>query len=458
MKGLVFPIWCLKYILDSENLSAPTDVIISAIDGYCGIANTANSTQGSESDLAARIGKAALEFTTLTSDLSILLTNDNCRKGMLAYIDQYQGGKLSQLAIQIGDGGAYLDQVKQKFNSDAANWVWSSATADERISDVILEYQIIVESNKSLPKCTSLKDVVVEWNKKSNNIKIPFDVLKKHVGDLSTFLEQLYFMKQSGEISEQKKQAFYNALLTLREGFDRFYKDQLLYFKQSMSIFIEELDDDDLPDFFATIPTGQFTKGAQEYYQYIENQVGEFNKSIRRTQLRNLWMEKTGTKDPADWSVRYETPILCMFDDSARDEAREMFAVILSKNAADSDISKAITYLQNADFYDRLSDAAERDRCFKERIIDEYSVLLTDANHVRKTLLDTVPVEVYKWMENITTIRNRLKTMADKQYKLNGCERALAVIEKMDTPDLRRYLSDMITDNLAFGMEILRNE
>ena len=164
--------------------------------------------------------------------------------------------------------------------------------------------------------------VVVEWNKKSNNIKIPFDVLKKHVGDLSTFLEQLYFMKQSGEISEQKKQAFYNALLTLREGFDRFYKDQLLYFKQSMSIFIEELDDDDLPDFFATIPTGQFTKGAQEYYQYIENQVGEFNKSIRRTQLRNLWMEKTGTKDPADWSVRYEPPILCMFDDSARDEAR----------------------------------------------------------------------------------------------------------------------------------------
>lgn len=135
-----------------------------------------------------------------------------------------------------------------------------------------------------------------------------------------------------------------------------------------------------------------------------------------------------------------------------------MFAVILSKNAADSDISKAITYLQNADFYDRLSDAAERDRCFKERIIDEYSVLLTDVNHVRKTLLDTVPVEVYKWMENITTIRNRLKTMADKQYKLNGCERALAVIEKMDTPDLRRYLSDMITDNLAFGMEILRNE
>ena len=458
MKGLVFPIWCLKYILGSENLSTSNDVIISVIDDYCGIANTANSTQGSESDLAAGIGKAALEFTTLTSDLSILLTNDNCRKGMLAYIDQYQGGKLSQLAIQIGDGGAYLDQVKQKFNSDAANWVWSSATADERISDVILEYQIIVESNKSLPKCTSLKDVVVEWNKKSNNIKTPYDVLKKHVGDLVTFLEQLYFMKQSGEISEQKKQAFYNALLTLREGFDRFYKDQLLYFKQSMSIFIEELDEDDLPDFFATIPSGQFTKGAQEYYQYIESQVIEFNKNIRKTQLRNMWAEKTGTKDPADWSARYETPILCMFDDTSRDEASEVFAVILSKNASDSDISKAISYLQNADFFDRLRDAAERDRCFKERIIAEYSVLLNDVNSVRKSLLDTVPVEVYKWMENITTIRNRLKTMADKQYKLNGCERALAVIEKMDTPDLRRYLSDMITDNLAFGMEILRNE
>ena len=41
--------------------------------------------------------------------------------------------------------GAYPDQVKLKFNADAANWVWSSVTADEKFPDVIL-------SIASLPK------------------------------------------------------------------------------------------------------------------------------------------------------------------------------------------------------------------------------------------------------------------------------------------------------------------
>lgn len=457
MKGLVFPIWCLKYILNTVNLSSPVEIITSVIDDYCGIANTANRNQGSESDLATRIGSAVMTTPAITADLVILLTNEMCRSGMLAYIEQYKDGVLSQLASQIGDGGAYLDQVKQKFNADAANWVWSSATADEKISDVILEYCIIAESNKSLPKCTSLKDVVAEWGKRSNNIKTPYEVLKKHVGDLSQFLKLLYHMKQSGVIQEQQKQSFYDELLAQRENFDHFYKEQLLYFKQAMSVFIEELADEDLSDFFVTIPSGQFTKGSTEYYQYIENQVGEFNKNIHRTQLRNLWAEKTGTKDPEDWSVKFETPILCMFSDSEREEAKKMFAVILSRNATDTDIAKTIEYLKNAEFYARLNDVEERDRCFMKRIVAKYSVLLQDANTVRKSLLDTVPISVYDWMDS-STVHNRLEMMANKQYKLTGCERAQAIIDKMEVADLRRYLSDMITENLAFGMEILRNQ
>ena len=45
-------------------------------------------------------------------------------------------GALKTLAAQISDGGAYLDQVKQKFNADAANWVWNTETANDKINDV----------------------------------------------------------------------------------------------------------------------------------------------------------------------------------------------------------------------------------------------------------------------------------------------------------------------------------
>ena len=47
---------------------------------------------------------------------------------------------------------------------------------------------------------------------------------------------------------------------------------------------------------------------------------------------------------------------------------------------------------------------------------------------------------------------------AEKQYKLSGCERAQAVIDKMDAAELRRYLNELIADNLTVGMEILKNE
>lgn len=457
MKGLTFPIWCLKYILNTVQLETPADQITTVIDAYCGIANTANSNKDTESALADQIGSLVHDNAAITRDMESLLTDEMCRKGMLAYIDAYQGGVLRQLANEIGDGGAYLDQVKLKFNADAANWVWSSVTADEKISDVILEYRIIAESNKSLPKCTNLRDMVLEWNKRSNNIRMPYDVLRKYTGDLSQLLVHLYYMKQSGQLQEQYKQQFYNALITQREAFEHFYKDQLPYFKQVAGTFVEELDEQDVAGFCNTLPAGQFTKSSTEYYQYIENAVSNYKKSIRRTQLKNLWLEKTGTKDPSDWSDRYDTPILCMFDDTERGEARTIFATILAYAASDADITKAINYLEAAAFYDRLNDPLERDRCFMERVVGDYAVMLKDADSIRKSLIGSIPDKAYNWMDN-SAVKNRLKVLAEKQYKLSGCERAQAVIDKMDATELRRYLNELIADNLTVGMEILKNE
>lgn len=457
MKGLTFPIWCLKYILDAVKLESAADQIGTVIDAYCGIANTANSNKVTESDLAEQIGSLIHENASITKDMEHLLTNEMCRKGMLAYIDIYQGGILRQLATEIGDSGAYLDQVKQKFNADAANWVWNSSTADEKISDVILEYRIIVESNKSLPKCISICDVVLEWNKRSNNIRMPYDVLRKYAGDLSQLLVQLYYMKQSGQLQEQYKQKFYDALVTQRESFECFYKDQLPYFKQAAAIFIDELEEQNVAGFCAIIPAGQFTKPSTEYYQYIEKAVDDYKKNIKKTQLKNLWFKKTGTKDPADWSVRYDTPILCMFDDAERGEAKTMFDIILAYAASDADITKAIAYLEGATFYDRLNDQAERDLCFMIRVVGDYTIMLKDPDSVRKNLIGSIPDKAYNWMDNFA-VKNRLKVLAEKQYRLSGCERAQAVIDKMDASELRRYLNELIADNLTIGMEIIRNE
>ncbi len=126
-------------------------------------------------------------------------------------------------------------------------------------------------------------------------------------------------------------------------------------------------------------------------------------------------------------------------------------------SAPDTEITKAIAYLENADFYDRLADPTERDRCFKERVIGEYGVMLDDVDAVRRELSSSVMEKPYNWLDN-SAVKNRLRALADKKYKTTGYQRAQSVIDQLDPTELRRYLSDLISDNLTVGMEILKND
>ena len=85
------------------------------------------------------------------------------------------------------------------------------------------------------------------------------------------------------------------------------------------SSFLSDLDDADIESLYSGFSSGQFTKSASEYFKYVEKEVSEYLKGQLKKKLRDLWFEKTGTKDPIDWSSRYDTPILCMFASPATD-------------------------------------------------------------------------------------------------------------------------------------------
>ncbi|MFR7987549.1 MAG: hypothetical protein ACLU41_04565 [Anaerotignum lactatifermentans] len=457
MKKLSFPIWSVKSVLETVETRTPVATVATVIDDYCGIANTANSSKDSESDLADAIGRLVLQNTSLAEDLTCLLTNDMCRKGMLAYIDEYQGGALKILAAQIGDGGAYLDQVKQKFNADAANWVWNTETANDKINDVILDYRIIAESAKSIPACCSIRDVVSGWNNRTNNIKIAFETLKKAAGDLAPFLEELHRMKQTNTLPEQNKEKFYSLLVSQRDAFDKFYSDQIPYFRTVAEIFIDGMDTDDILKLYQDIPAGQFTKSSTEYMTYVENAVKVFLQNQAKKRLKDLWAEKTGTKDPRDWSARYDTPILCMLDDEERPEAKEIFTIMMENSPSEMSITRAITYLNRVTYFDKLANKELRDKCFMSRVVGDYGLMLDDAQAIRDYLIAHVTVRPYDWMDN-STVQNQIRLLAEKKYKTGGSEKVWAIVEKMDATELRHYLRDLISDNVKVGIEILKNK
>ena len=46
--------------------------------------------------------------------------------------------------------------------------------------------------------------------------------------------------------------------------------------------------------------------------------------------------------------------------------------------------------------------------------------------------------------------------MAEAKYNQGGCDRALAKIDEMGIADVKKYLKDLIRDNMVVGMEIIK--
>ena len=193
MKEFSFPIWPLKYILEKETLQTETAVLSEIIDSFCGIANSNNMGTGTtDSDIAMAIGNLALTNGNAANDLRSILTKEKCTQGMAAYLETFENGTLVSLAQTVGDGGQYINVLRKKFDADAANWVWNVETAQQKIREVILEYQIIVESNKIISKSISYDATIREWCDKCGYIRISYAAAKNYLDELGPFLGMLY--------------------------------------------------------------------------------------------------------------------------------------------------------------------------------------------------------------------------------------------------------------------------
>ena len=48
--------------------------------------------------------------------------------------------------------------------------------------------------------------------------------------------------------------------------------------------------------------------------------------------------------------------------------------------------------------------------------------------------------------------------MAEAKYNQTGCDRALEKIDGMEINDVKRYLKELIKDNMIVGMEIIKGK
>lgn len=456
MKEYSFPIWTIKEIIADSQLKTDESVISELIQDFCGIANSNNIGDArTDNTIALDIGKICMKNEHAAQDLKSLLTKENCTAGMKKYLESFEDGELVKLANEVGDNGQYINVLRFKFDADAANWVWNVDTAQQKIREVILEYKIIVESNKVIAKNISFVNTVKEWCDKCNYIRISFALAKNYFGDIEPLMEMLHTMKQSGTLLDSQKQKFLDLLSVNGKAFNQFYNNQVDLFKMVCDFYLDGFTDEEVRGLYQTIPAGTFTMDKATYTNTVDMKVKEYRSSLGNEQLKKLWNEKTKSTSPRDWSRKHLMPILCLIPDNEVQQAKIAFGTLNKNHPDGTAIEKAKEYLENATFYRILDDQVALDKIFTETIIKNYAIMLTDVDEVKGFLDSRISSEPYDWF-GLPEVDKKLRQMAEDKYNRGGSAKALEKIDNMDVADVKRYLKELIKDNMTVGMEIIK--
>lgn len=455
MKGLIFPIWTLSEILQKVSTETSSEVVDRAIKLFGQLANNVDSGK-SDSEIAVEVGKLANENDSLATDLSNLFTSEKCKEGMLAYLEVFEQGRLVSLAKQIDDNGYYINVIRQKFDADAAAWVWKKETVDEKIREAILEYEIIHASTPYVGKAKKLSEAFQHWSEKCKTIRLPFASVKNEVGELDILLSELLEIMQTGRLHNDKLSQFLSNVEKFGSSFIAFCENQRNLFKKIYAMDLKGLSEEDIDNIFAKLQFGNFKLDKVVFSQQLSNIIESYKKQLGSEKLKKLWLEKTGTFSPKDWSDKYFMPIFCMLTDEQKDKYSWVFAMVM-KPGDNKTVEEAIARLEKATFFERLSDEAARDQAFKACIIGQLGTLLTDINEVKRYLVNNISTSPYNWMNYLPTIQKKLNYLAEQKYLKEGYKLAFSKIDVMNPDAVKSYLKDMIKNNMTVGIEILNS-
>lgn len=453
MKELGFPIWAIKWILD-ENKPDQFEKMKELIDLYCSLANN-NGTEKSEIDIVTAIGTACINNAGLPDRLKQYVNSENCRAGMIMYINQFSSGELKDLAAKINDGGNAIIALKNKANAAESAWLWKQETIDSKIEELILEYKIINVSNKFITSTTNFKELPSAWCEKLRFFRLPYDGIKNDIGELKELFDCLIEIVRTVTIGDMIKVKFLEQLEINGEKFTELFANQVLLFKKKCEFELHGLGDEDIQKVFKTVALGSFIKANSEYQTTVGQNIATYKKSLKINELRELWQTKTGTSTPSEWSEKYQTPILCLIEKDYI-KAKSAFDTLNKKTPDETDILKAIEYLNSADIFENLKSESVRDKAFMDKVVGDFNTLINDVTNVRSTLSTRMYTGVYEWYQN-PDVKTILEQYAENIYQTTGCEMVLSKIEDMDPQSLKNYLKRLVRDNIKVGMEIMKD-
>lgn len=452
IRKIELPLWSINIALN-KNKPANYEVIAKLINLYCSLSNN-SGTGKTDTGIATEIGTIYIQHPDIADNIKKFINFEYCKIGMSIYLNEYNSGELKKLAVEINCENKILADLKSKVTVDSS-WLWQPDTINAKIDDLIVEYKIVLNSNIFIMKTTSYKDTLLAWADKMNHFKLPYEGVKNDLDSLKVLFECLYNIFNTNTISDIDRVKFLEALQSHGEEFISKFNNQASWFKEKCSFDLDGLSEIDVSKIFATMPLGSFAKTNSEFQNIASQKITEYRKTILIEELKKLWVAKTDTKSPKDWSDKYKTPILCLADEDY-DTAKKSFETFMQKMAPDNEIKNAIEYFKRASIFNKMCNAEIRNNAFAEKMIGKYFII-KDIDETREVLLQRLDCSIYDWYPKTQQTENILEKYAEKLYQTKGCEQALAMIEGMSEANVKLYLKKLVRERMEVGMEILKD-
>lgn len=442
MRGFGLPVWCLDEVDDY----GVYDVLQKYIDLI--------QKEGKEAHKkAVEIGKATIAKTTLPEYLAALLTEENCQKGMREFLTSFEGGKILSLATEIGATENVLLDIRDLFKVKHS-CLWDRQTGEDEIRKLLTNYGIVRESNNLLNvNAHSLSEAFKEWRERLKFMGVSCEALRTKFPSLIKILDTLLKIYQQSDILPDQLKMFLSELMTHNVEIRNLINNEKRIFTEVYSPYFDDLSDSDINEVKSMLPTGMFGLQKTDCNAKVKEAAEKFRKNQLKTQMFNLWKEKTGTKNPREWSSRYRTPILCCVSENEFDKAKKAFDTLNRSWSSDIEIKATIAFLESTTLFEVLNDEKECNASFERCIVGKYRYLIPNLNKIRDAL-ERLSVDAYEWYEN-PSAKNKVRQLAEAEYNAGGSDKALEKIDKMDDAQLKQYLKRLVRENMTLGIEII---
>lgn len=439
------PLWCLQDVADEKDFLA--------VQQYSELGRK----EGKEAHaIALGLGRMAQEDPALADGLKALLRIERLQEGMEKFLTTFVQGEILQLSEELSHRGQLMQDVRRKFEQNYA-CLWSRETGEGRLLEIRTEYRATLATNEVLREAATGWDRArAAWRERLNFLRVSADSLTEQSDAFAQMKDFFLTLAKGSDFLPDRLQEFVRLLEDCKEDLTELLCEEEAVFAKAYAPYLEGLSESDRNKIRSKVEKGLILKPKSYANEKVKQGAEEYRRGQLKEQLKDLWKEKTGTRDPRDWSLRYQTPVLVCVGMDEYDEAARVFSLLEHRDGRDADLKKAIDFLQGASFFAVLSDEGRRDAAFRRIVVGKYASLLPDLLMVREKL-SALGIAPYDWAGN-PRVEEKLKGMARASYEAGGSAKVLSKIDSMDDATLKAYLKRLVEGNMTVGMEILGDE